>query len=58
MDEATNTEDRNAASLTLREDLRKIVHHGKCAETIGRVLQQHIRTGTAYEYFEAVGNKT
>jgi len=48
----TNEQERNSAVEVLKENLGKILHHGKRAETIVRELQEHIRTGTAHEYFE------
>lgn len=47
-----NEEDKKAAALLLVENLKKIQHHGKRVEDIINKLQEHLRAGTAHEFFE------
>ena len=50
-DAADETSRMETAGI-LKENLDRILHHGKRAETIVKELQEHIRSGTAHQYFE------
>ena len=52
MVEATNDTERKQAEISLKENIEKVIFHGHRAESIVKQLQQHIKTGTAHEYFE------
>ncbi len=47
-----NEDDRKESATTLLANLKKINHHGKRADAIVKLLQEHTRAGTAHEFFE------
>ncbi|MEP7169928.1 MAG: tetratricopeptide repeat protein [Bacteroidota bacterium] len=53
---AKTAEEKKEAINSLTENLEKINHHGKRADTIIKQLQEHQRAGTAHDFFE--GDKT
>lgn len=48
-----NEQERKETAKDLLNNLQKIKHHGKRADTIVKLLQEHTKKGTAHEYFEA-----
>ncbi len=47
-----NEEDKKESAKLLNENLQKINHHGKRADSIVKQLFEHTKAGTAHEYFE------
>lgn len=48
-----NETERKETAVTVLQNLSKIQHHGKRAETIIKELLEYTRTGKAHEYFES-----
>ncbi len=49
---AKNDEEKNESAKLLIDNLQKINHHGKRADSIVKQLFEHTKAGTAHEYFE------
>ena len=50
--EAPGEKERKEAIATLKDDLEKIIRHGKRADDIVKQLLEHTREGRAHEFFE------
>ena len=53
--EESDAGEREEIAKQLHDNLHKIAHHGKRADTIVKELLEHTRAGTAHQFFEEEG---